>query len=251
MNGFELTSEIKNHAKLKQIPVIIVSYKDREEDRIQGLEAGADYYLTKSSFHDDTLLRAVAVRKCAVDTPDLILMDVLMPTMDGDDLQKILSSVQIETERIREIVLSIRNFSRLDQAEKKAVNIHEGIESTLLLLNHYIKQEIQIIKQYGDLPLFECFLAQLNQVFMNILSNAIDALLEKQEHQTQKQILIKTDVTDIKTIRVNIIDNGSGIPPEIHNKIFDPLFTTKPVNKGTGLGLAISYQIIERHKGTI
>ncbi|OUL25778.1 hypothetical protein BV378_14600 [Nostoc sp. RF31YmG] len=86
---------------------------------------------------------------------------------------------------------------------------------------------------------------------MNILSNAIDALLEKQEHQTQKQILIKTDVTDIKTIRVNIIDNGSGIPPEIHNKIFDPFFTTKPVNKGTGLGLAISYQIIERHKGTI
>ncbi len=136
MNGFELTSEIKNHAKLKQIPVIIVSYKDREEDRIQGLKAGADYYLTKSSFHDNTLLRAVAVGKCAVDTPDLILMDVLMPTIDGDDLQKILSSVQIETERIREIVLSIRNFSRLDQAEKKAVNIHEGIESTLLILNH-------------------------------------------------------------------------------------------------------------------
>ncbi len=86
---------------------------------------------------------------------------------------------------------------------------------------------------------------------MNILSNGIDALLEKQEHQNLKQIIIKTDVTDIKTIRVNIIDNGAGIPLDIKNKIFDPFFTTKPVNQGTGLGLAISYQIIEKHQGTI
>jgi signal transduction histidine kinase len=168
-----------------------------------------------------------------------------------DDLQKILSSMRVGTDRIREIVLSLRNFSRLDQAEKKAVNLHEGIDSTLLLLNHRIKQEIKIIKQYEDLPLVECYPAQLNQVFMNILSNGIDALLEQQEYQTQKQIIIKTNVTDIKTIRVKIIDNGAGIPLEIHNKIFDPFFTTKPVNKGTGLGLAISYQIIQRHKGTI
>ncbi|MBD2197059.1 MULTISPECIES: sensor histidine kinase [Calothrix] len=168
-----------------------------------------------------------------------------------EDLPKILSSMQLGTERIREIVLSMRNFSRLDQAEKKAVNIHEGLESTLLLLNHRLKQEIQIIKEYGNLPLVECYPAQLNQVFMNILSNAIDALLDKPESQIQKQIIIKTEVTEKQTIQVYIIDNGGGIPAEIENKIFDPFFTTKPVNQGTGLGLAISYQIIERHKGTI
>ncbi|WP_413174642.1 sensor histidine kinase [Anabaena azotica] len=167
-----------------------------------------------------------------------------------EDLPKILSSMRMGTDRIREIVLSLRNFSRLDQADKKAVNIHEGLDSTLLILNHRLKQDIEIIKKYGDLPLVECYPAQLNQVFMNLLSNAIDALLE-QPKQEQKQIVIETEKTDSGKIKITIQDNGPGISPELQHKIFDPFFTTKPVNQGTGLGLAISYQIIEKHQGNI
>ncbi|MBL1197903.1 MAG: response regulator [Nostoc sp. GBBB01] len=167
-----------------------------------------------------------------------------------EDLPKILSSMRLGTDRIREIVLSLRNFSRLDQSDKKAVNLHEGIESTLLLLSHRLKQKIEIIKNYGNLPLVQCYPAQLNQVLMNILSNSIDALLELDEHK-QKQILITTEATEFATVIIKIQDNGSGIDTEIQSKIFDPFFTTKPVNKGTGLGLAISYQIIEKHQGNI
>lgn len=167
-----------------------------------------------------------------------------------EDLPKILASMKMGTDRIQEIVQSLRNFSRLDQADKKAVDIHEGIDSTLLILNHRLKQEIEVIKEYGDLPLVECYPAQLNQVFMNVLSNAIDALLE-QEQKKQKQIVIKTKKTDSGKITISIQDNGPGISLELQSKIFDPFFTTKPVNKGTGIGLAISYQIIEKHQGNI
>ncbi|ODG96289.1 hybrid sensor histidine kinase/response regulator [Nostoc sp. KVJ20] len=167
-----------------------------------------------------------------------------------DDLPKILSSMRIGTDRIRDIVLSLRNFSRLDQSEKKAVNIHEGIESTLLLLNHRLQSKIEIIKNYGNLPPVQCYPAQLNQVFMNILSNGIDALLDL-DNQIQKQILIKTEVTELDTVIITFRDNGDGIDSEIQSKIFDPFFTTKPINKGTGLGLAISHQIIEKHQGNI
>ncbi|MEH1852752.1 MAG: ATP-binding protein [Nostoc sp.] len=167
-----------------------------------------------------------------------------------DDLPKILSSMRIGTDRIRDIVLSLRNFSRLDQSEKKAVNIHDGIESTLLLLNHRLNPKIEIIKKYGNLPPVQCYPAQLNQVFMNILSNGIDALLEL-DNQIQKQIVIQTEVTELETVIITFRDNGDGIDAEIQSKIFDPFFTTKPINKGTGLGLAISHQIIEKHQGNI
>ncbi|MEH1923522.1 hybrid sensor histidine kinase/response regulator [Nostoc sp.] len=167
-----------------------------------------------------------------------------------DDLPKILSSMRIGTDRIRDIVLSLRNFSRLDQSEKKAVNIHEGIESTLLLLNHRLHPKIEIIKKYGNLPPVQCYPAQLNQVFMNILSNGIDALLEL-DNQIQKQIVIQTEVTELETVIITFRDNANGIDAEIQSKIFDPFFTTKPINKGTGLGLAISHQIIQKHQGNI
>jgi signal transduction histidine kinase len=169
-----------------------------------------------------------------------------------DDLPKVLSSMKMGTDRIREIVLSLRNFSRLDEAEMKPVDIHEGIDSTLLILNHRLKCGIEAIKQYGDLPLVECYPAQLNQVFMNILSNAIDALLE-QTQQPSPQILIQTEIETENTefVRVRIGDNGPGIPPDIQNKLFDPFFTTKPAGKGTGLGLAICAQIMEKHQGKI
>jgi two-component system, NtrC family, sensor kinase len=168
-----------------------------------------------------------------------------------EDLEKILHSIKIGSTRIRELVLSLRNFSRLDEAEKKAVNIHEGIDNTLLLLNHRLKKdEIQIIKNYGRLPEIDCYPAQLNQVFMNIISNGIDAL-EDQENPNKKQIIITTKVTDKNHVIIKISDNGKGIPPEIKARIFDPFFTTKTVGKGTGLGLSISYQIIKKHQGDI
>ncbi|MBD1878258.1 PAS domain S-box protein [Coleofasciculus sp. FACHB-T130] len=168
----------------------------------------------------------------------------------AQDLPKMLSSMKIGTQRIRELVLSLRNFSRLDEAEMKAVDLHEGMDNTLLILNNRLKKEINVIKHYGKLPLVECYPAQLNQVFMNILSNAIDALLAQKERE-DKQIVISSQVLGKNQIIVRIRDNGSGIPQPILEKIFDPFFTTKDVGKGTGLGLSISYQIMEKHHGKI
>lgn len=165
-----------------------------------------------------------------------------------EDLPKLLASMKIGAERIRQIVLSLRNFSRLDESDMKAVDLHEGLDSTLLLLSNRLKHGVEVVKHYGDLPLVECYPAQINQVFMNILSNAIDALLDAQKEE--KIITIATDVRSPNAI-IHIQDNGIGIPSDLFDKLFDPFFTTKPIGKGTGLGLAISYQIIQKHNGTI
>ncbi len=173
-----------------------------------------------------------------------------------EDFIKILDSMKQGTQRIREIVLSLRNFSRLDEAQFKAVDIHEGIDSTLMILQNRLKAkpnfpEIQIIKQYSSLPPVDCFPSQLNQVLMNILANAIDAL-ESQKSLSTPQIKIHTKLLDNNRIAIHISDNGSGIPPEIQSKLFDPFFTTKEVGKGTGLGLSISYQIVvNKHGGNL
>lgn len=172
-----------------------------------------------------------------------------------EDIPKLFSSMKVGSERIREIVLSLRNFSRLDEAEFKQADIHQGIDSTLMILHHRLKAKshypmIQVIKDYGQLPLVECYVGQLNQVFMNLLGNAIDALeLLPLENP---HIWIHTELIDPNRLSVEISDNGAGIPEEIHSKLFDPFFTTKPIGKGTGLGLSISYQIVvERHKGKL
>ncbi|MEH1969821.1 sensor histidine kinase [Nostoc sp.] len=134
----------------------------------------------------------------------------------------------------------------------KEIDIHEGIDNTLLILNHRLQREIEVIKEYGNFPLFECYRAQLNQAFINILSNTIDALLDQKSHLVKsKKIIIYTLKIDDVYIKVRIRDNGSGIAPEIKNKLFDPFFTTKIVGKGTGLGLSIFYQIIDKHQGKI
>ncbi|MEA5520967.1 sensor histidine kinase [Limnoraphis robusta] len=176
----------------------------------------------------------------------------------AEDLPKLLSSMKMGTQRIREIVLSLRNFSRLDEAEIKQADIHEGIDSTLLLLNHRLKPEIEVVKQYGNIPLIDCYPAQLNQVFMNIISNAIDALEEAKTHilygvefSVPSQITIQTEPINTQQIQVRIRDNGLGIRPEIKHKLFDPFFTTKKIGKGTGIGLSICYQIIQNHQGKI
>jgi signal transduction histidine kinase len=168
----------------------------------------------------------------------------------SEDLPKVLSSMEMGAERISQIVLSLRNFSRLDEANSKEVDIYEGIDNTLLLLSHRLNPGIQVIKLYESLPLIECYPAQLNQVFMNIISNAIDELLAHKE-LSQPQIVIKTRLVENNKIEVRIRDNGTGIAPEIKDKIFDPFFTTKPVGQGTGMGLAICYQVVERHRGKI
>ena len=182
-------------------------------------------------------------------------IEVLMTEIDinyiRSDVYQIISSMQMGTERIKNIILSVRNFSRLDESKVKSADLHEGIDNTLLILNHKLKHRVTIIKNYGDLPLVECYPAQLNQVFMNIIANAIDAILESESDTQPKQIVIQTEKVAEAQIMVKIRDNGPGIPPEIKDKIFDPFFTTKQVGKGTGLGLSISYQIIEKHQGKI
>jgi light-regulated signal transduction histidine kinase (bacteriophytochrome) len=179
----------------------------------------------------------------------------------ADDLPKTLSSMQSGTDRIRQIVLSLRNFSRLDQAEIKAVDIHEGIDSTLMILQHRLKTKpeihgIDVVKEYGDLPLVECYARQINQVFMNLLCNAIDALEAKYTDAEIKEksniIKIKTERLENERIAISIYDNGMGISEEVIKHIFNPFFTTKPVGQGTGLGLSISYQIITAtHQGEL
>ncbi len=214
----------------------------------------------------------------------------------AEDFPKILGSMKLGVERIRQLVVSLRNFSRSDRVEKTTVDIHEGIDSTLLILQHRInatsdRENIKIIKEYGDLPQIECYTSSLNQVFMNLISNAVDALEmgEKQGFMnvpckwtsaaatyvsSQKQavepvdinasteylipdfpspcIRIRTELIDQKTVRICIADNGHGIPKELISHIFNPFFTTKPVGRGTGLGLSISYQIVvEKHQGVL
>lgn len=180
------------------------------------------------------------------------------------DFPKILQSMQVGADRIREIVQSLRNFSRLDEAEFKAVNIHEGLDSTLMILQNRLKKtasrpELQVIKNYGSLPRVECYPGQLNQVFMNVLSNAIDALDGDNRINSPHAaitnpgtISISTEMSRTNWVRICITDNGPGMTEEVCAKLFDPFFTTKPIGKGTGLGLSISYQIVtEKHHGNL
>lgn len=180
------------------------------------------------------------------------------------DLPKTLQSMQVGTERISQIVLSLRTFSRMDEAEFKEVDIHAGIDSTIMILQHRLQEKperpaIEIIPDYGELPVIECYAGQLNQVFMHILTNAIDAIEQKSIQQNlesievnPQQIKIRTSVIDTNWIEIAIADNGIGMTSQVQQKIFNPFFTTKSVGKGTGMGMSISYQIItEKHRGKL
>lgn len=190
-----------------------------------------------------------------------IELDFLM-----EDFPELILSMQVGTERISNIVLSLRNFSRLDEAQMKWVDIHSGLDSTLLILAHRLDANsenfpgIQVIKDYGDLPKVQCYPGQLNQVFMNIVANAIDAIEQhNQENFTNetstisRTIWICTEVLyNSNQVIILIGDNGAGMTQEIANRLYDPFFTTKPVGSGTGLGMSISYQIIvEKHRGEL
>lgn len=199
--------------------------------------------------------------------PNPIIVDKI-EEMDLDflaeDLTKIVGSMQVGTERIRQIVLSLRNFSRLDESEMKPVDIHAGIESTLLILQHRLKglngwPAINVINHFSEMPLVECYASQLNQVFMNIIANGIDAIEERYQNLSVGEaeanpgrIAIATKVIDQKMVAVEISDNGTGMPQSVIDRIFNPFYTTKVVGKGTGLGMSISHSIVvEKHKGKI
>ncbi|OZH53792.1 hypothetical protein AFK68_15315 [Hydrocoleum sp. CS-953] len=181
-----------------------------------------------------------------------------------EDLIKILSSMKIGANRILEIVKSLRNFSRIDGSEIKKVDIHEGIDSTLMILQNRLKAkpehpEIELIKEYGNLPDVECYPGQLNQVFMNLLANGIDAIEEcysegsfKEVENNSGKIRISTELNNSDEVVIKIADNAKGMKEEVVNRIFNPFFTTKPVGKGTGMGLAISYSIVvDKHGGKL
>lgn len=181
-----------------------------------------------------------------------------------EDLPKLLGSMKGATDRIKSISTSLRTFSRADTEHKIRANLHEGIDSALLILKYRLKANehrpaIQVVQNYGDLPLVECFPGQLNQVFMNILANAIDSFDETAQHPTgnalntkPQTITIQTTVTQQNMIEIRIGDNGKGMSEDVKTRIFDHLFTTKGVGKGTGLGLAISRQIVvENHGGSL
>ncbi len=169
------------------------------------------------------------------------------------DLQKLLQSTRNGSDRIQEIVRSLRNFSRLDEAGLKTVDIHAGLDSTLVILDHRLKavddhkHPISVTKHYGELPLLTGYPGQLNQVFMNLLSNAVDAL--ESHPSASKTITISTEIVNEEWVAIRIADDGIGIPPEIHQRIFDPFFTTKSIGQGNGLGLFVSHQIIAKQHG--
>ncbi len=226
------------------------------------IQPASDYVndlLNLITAYQNTYPKPTAEIEAIIDDIDLDFLE--------EDLQKLLDSMQTGSKRIRDIVASLRNFSRLDESQIKKADIHEGIESTLLILQHRLHSfqeedcevkypEIIVIKNYGKLPLVTCYPNQLNQVFLNILNNSLDALnevsIQGKNYDFTPTLTITTATTEGRFIEIKIADNGPGISPEIVNKIFDPFFTTKPVGSGTGLGLYNSYQIVvERHSGEL
>lgn len=212
-------------------------------------------------FVDLCLLECSGSNQAIQDQADEIDLDFL-----AEDMPKILSSMKMGTDRIQQIVLSLRNFSRTDGSTFKPVNIHEGIDGTLLILQHRLKATserpaIRVVKQYGNLPQVECLIGQINQVFMNILANSIDALESNLDRMTEEPTLTITtevvkdhlrDNSSAERVLIRLADNGSGMSEETLGRLFEAFYTTKPIGKGTGLGLSISHQIItEKHHGSI
>ena len=203
----------------------------------------------------DLVQLLTAYQAHALPTPEL---DAMLSEIDLEftltDLPRVLTSMRSGAERIRQIVLSLRNFSRLDEAQCKIVDVHEGLESTLLVLQTSLDRDIEILRQYGELPPVECYPSLLNQVLMNLLLNAIESL---SSWHGRKTIALCTSYipeteTQPESVRIVITDTGAGISHEVQSKIFDPFFTTKPVGQGTGLGLTVSYQtIVNLHQGRL
>ncbi|MFK8186395.1 MAG: sensor histidine kinase [Phormidesmis sp.] len=183
-----------------------------------------------------------------------------------EDYPKLIASIEAGSTRVRDVVLSLRNFSRLDESDIKLVDIHEGIENTLIMLNHRLINEsgkpiIQISRDYDNLPKVECYAGLLNQALMSILFNAIEALsrpdavaqtAQPSENTFQPQITLRTTLVGNSWIKIAVANNGPSIPPEVQQQMFEPFFTTKPVGQGTGMGLSMAYQIVNvKHGGKL
>jgi signal transduction histidine kinase len=215
--------------------------------------------ITHVSRYAEDLLNLISLYQTHYPQP-IAEIETAIEKMDLDflrqDFPQMMASMQMGTERVKNIVLSLRNFSRLDESGSKGIDLHEGIESTLLILQHRFKASrvrITVRKNYANLPLVYCHAGQINQVFMNVLANALDAIDEHLETQPDyvPELTIRTECLDSR-VRVEIIDNGPGMPESVQRRLFDPFFTTKAVGKGTGLGLSISYQIVvETHQGNL
>src|SRR5215510_3484357 len=224
----ELTSELIRSEKMAALGVLVAGVAHEINTPMGAIHS-----------NNDIMTRAVAkIRERLAPASDKEITRLL------DILGEVCRNNEIATDRIMKIVRSLKNFARLDEAERKTVDIHEGIESTLTLLRHQLRNRIRIVKQFGEVPELECLPNQLNQVFMNILVNAAQAIKDRGE------IRVNT-WTDGAAVKISISDTGVGIPPEHLSKIFDPGFTTKGVGFGSGLGLSICYKIVQDHRGTI
>lgn len=330
LDGLEVCRQVKADPELATTFIILLTMRDQITDRVQGLDAGADEFISKPIDMEELLARVraglrsrqltqqlsqalrqlqqtqaqlVQTEKMASlwqlvaglahelnnpvtfiysnlsyaerYTQDLIELlnlyqgitpnpppDVIdkIETVDLnfliDDLPKVLSSMRRGTQRIQKMVLSLQEFSRQNRSGLQSVDINQELDNTLLMLHYRLQSNqpelnIEVVKDYGNLPLVQCYACQLNQVFLNILNNAIDAIRDKAGTMPAR-ISIRTEQFDNKHVRIRIANNGSYIPPEVKARIFDPFFTTKPIGMGTGLGLAISYQIIVgQHKGSL
>lgn len=259
-------AQLVQHEKMSSLGQLVAGVAHEINNPVNFIHGNISYI---KNYVQDLLDLIQLYQTCYPEANELIsdkVEEIDLPFMT-QDLHKILGSMEMGTHRIRQIVSSLRNFSRLDEAEIKPVELHEGIDNTLIILKSRLKAseqqpEFKVIRKYGQLPLVECHAGQLNQVFMNILSNAIDAL----EGVASPTITIQTRLVkqaeegealleqqaECPYVEVRIRDNGSGMDESVRQKIFDPFYTTKPVGKGTGLGLSISYQIVvDKHHGVL
>ena len=254
-------AQLIQREKMSSLGQLVAGIAHEINNPVNFIHGNLEY--TKDYLHD--LLNLVEVYQLEYPNPTEIIeeeIENIELEFLQEDLPNILSSMQIGSERIREIVKSLRTFSRLDEADYKKVDIHESIESTLMIIQSRLKTnsercEITVVKNYDSLPLVECYAGELNQVFLNLLFNAIDVLEEKIKKSNNSpflapQISISTKILDSQLIAIHIADNGLGMTEEIRENIFNPFFTTKPVGQGTGLGLAVSYQIVvDKHHGEL
>jgi signal transduction histidine kinase len=167
-----------------------------------------------------------------------------------DEVEQLLKGMDDDAKRTVEIVKGLRIFSRVDEQDVKKVDLHDGINSTIILLNSTMPSKIRIEREFGELPMVECLAGKINQVFMNIINNSVHAIADQIDFIKDPKITIRTKVVN-DHVRIEIEDNGPGMSEHVKSKIFEPFFTTKAVGKGTGLGLSIVYSIIENHKGTL